>query len=574
MAKAIAKTAAIAVAAGLTFAGSAGIATDALAQTTNTADPAPRATEQKAASSSIPEGSNFSLTVNKRYNPTELRVGTGQEDAKVSGAALEGAKFKVEKLQGDIRKQEDFNRLAKLSQEYNKAGVANKPTITKDTGFTAKELSTDSDGKATFSNLPAGAYLVTETKTADTLPAPAAKFDKNGTETLIPADPFIVFLPMTNPAGEGWISNVNVYPKNSFARVEKTVADKDKHALKQDKVTYTLTGVVPSAQEGKKLDWFGLRDAYNNTEITPDYENLTVKVISTDGAEKDLTKGTDFAVGADAGYGSVADKNLAAGANAGFFVGVKPSVLKPGDRVIATVNAKLLEGANADQEVENSVREYFRHSTDDSSFSEVPPKTPPTTPPGGTPPSETPNDKVVSYFGNIEVYKTGEENGTRKALEGATFEVGKCNADGTKIDGDAITSGKTDKEGKLTFQGLHVTDYADNAVVQDPGKYCLRETKAPAGYTFDKNAVYPLELTRKTKNGKQPANFLTSTDAKSAGYAEGGTKIMNGVAVNNIKNSVPLLPNTGGMGVLIIVLAGLAIIGGGVYAARRNSQAA
>ena len=250
-------------------------------------------------------------------------------------------------------------------------------------------------------------------------------------------------------------------------------------------------------------------------------------------------------------------------------------MLKPGDRVIATVTADLLEGANTDQEVENSVREYFRHSTDDSNFSEVPPNTPPgDTPPGDTPPNETPNDKVVSYFGNIQVFKTGEEDGKRTALEGAKFEVGKCNAEGTAIDGEAIATGTTGEDGTLTFEGLHVTDYADDAVVEDPGKYCLRETAAPAGYTFDKGAVYPLELTRETKNGGQPANFLTTTNAKSANFETAGDKIANGVAVNNLKNSVPFLPNTGGMGVLIIALAGLAIIGGGVYAARRNSQSA
>lgn len=574
MAIAIKKTAAIAIAAGLTFAGSAGVAAqDALAQTTNAEAPGPRATEQLVASSTIPEGDNFSLVVNKRYNPTELRVGTGEADADISGEALQGAKFKVEKLQGDIRKQEDFNRLAKLSQEYNKAGAAEKPEITKDTGFTAQEIATDGNGKATFEGLAAGAYLVTETEWENARPADAG-YESNGTETLVPADPFIVFLPMTNPAGDGWISNVNVYPKNSFARVEKAVEDEGKHVLNEDQVTYTLTGIVPSAQEGKKLDWFGLRDAYNNTEITPDYKNLTVKVISTDGTETELTKGTDFAVGADEGYDSVADENLAAGANAGFFVGVTPSVLKPGDRVIATVTADLLKGANNDQEVENSVREYFRHSTDDNSFSEVPPETPPDTPPGDTPPNETPNDKVVSYFGNIQVFKTGEEDGTREALEGATFEVGKCNTDGTDFDGDAIAEGVTGEDGTFTFEGLHVTDYADDAVIENPGKYCLRETDAPAGYSFDKDAVYPLELTRETKNGGQPADFLTNTDVKSANFEAAGEKIANGVAVNNIKRNVPLLPNTGGMGVLIMALAGLTIIGGGVYAARRNSQSA
>ncbi|QYH19207.1 LPXTG cell wall anchor domain-containing protein [Corynebacterium aquatimens] len=34
------------------------------------------------------------------------------------------------------------------------------------------------------------------------------------------------------------------------------------------------------------------------------------------------------------------------------------------------------------------------------------------------------------------------------------------------------------------------------------------------------------------------------------------------------------LPNTGGMGVVVLALAGLTIVGGGIYAARRNSKAA
>lgn len=49
--------------------------------------------------------------------------------------------------------------------------------------------------------------------------------------------------------------------------------------------------------------------------------------------------------------------------------------------------------------------------------------------------------------------------------------------------------------------------------------------------------------------------------------------ISNGVIVDNVKKTTPTLPATGGMGILIVVLAGLAIIGGGVYAARRNSAA-
>ena len=99
--------------------------------------------------------------------------------------------------------------------------------------------------------------------------------------------------------------------------------------------------------------------------------------------------------------------------------------------------------------------------------------------------------------------------------------------------------------------------------------YCVTETKAPEGYALPKNATKPLTLTREDHIGLNGAD----STAKFETIAD-STIIENGVVIDNVKNSVPLLPSTGGMGVLIIALAGLAIIGGGVYAARRNSQSA
>ena len=48
----------------------------------------------------------------------------------------------------------------------------------------------------------------------------------------------------------------------------------------------------------------------------------------------------------------------------------------------------------------------------------------------------------------------------------------------------------------------------------------------------------------------------------------------NNGEVVNLEDTTPFLPNTGGMGIAILILAGLGIIGGGAYVARRNSQAA
>lgn len=550
MAIAIKKTAAIAIAAGLTFAGSAGIAAqDALAQTTATAAPA---------AATVDDSKTGSISIAKKFNPTEYRSGTGETDTEVNGKPLSGATFKVTRLKADITDQAVFNELAGYTKTNNVKSATEKYPATGTTADnSAASGETGADGTVKFSDLKLGVYLVEET-------APKA----GAGETYVPSEPFLVFLPMTNSTGKGWNYDVQLYPKNSYAKATKAVVDEDQHVVGDNKtVTYTLTGIVPAAPAGQKLDWFGLRDAYNSDEITPDTKNLTVKVVSTDG-ERTLEPG-EYTVGVDEKYGTV-DKNLAQGANAGFFVAInKPQNLKANDKVVVTVNAELLDGANNDQQIENSVREYFRASTDDANFEEVPPQTPPgDTPPGDTPPDETPNHKVVTYVGNITVYKRGEE---QKALEGAEFSIGKCNAKKDAIDGKAIAKGTTDREGKLEFKGLHVTDYVNDADVatDDRDTYCVTETKAPAGYALPKNATQSLTLTREDHFGLKGKDATAKFEAVADGKV-----IENGVVIDNVKNSVPLLPSTGGMGVLIIALAGLAIIGGGVYAARRNSQSA
>ena len=87
MAVAIKKTAAIAIAAGLTFAGSAGItAQDALAQQLNqnaatTADKTPLASE-------IKPGNVYALDIFKRVNPTEFYPANGEPNTPAPGAPL------------------------------------------------------------------------------------------------------------------------------------------------------------------------------------------------------------------------------------------------------------------------------------------------------------------------------------------------------------------------------------------------------------------------------------------------------------------------------------------------------
>lgn len=571
MANAFTKTAAIAVAAGLTLAGSAGIATDAIAQETSTTTSNPAPNDSPAAETindAVAADGTVNLTIHKRANLTgELQSANGEVNPSPSGEPLAGAKFSARKIKGDITDQRVFNQIAKLANDRNIAGI----TAEGGPGFDGEAIDlgvTQPDGTLT-EKLRRGAYLITETAVPTSDDA-----------AYIKSDPFIVFLPMTNAQGDGWNTNVHLYPKNSMAKVTKTVEDADKHAgASKDSnkvVTYTLDGIVPVAPEDNELTAFNINDSYNSAELQLGANFLqSVEVVR--GETRTVLDPADYTVtssGETAGKNNTtksADGKTDRDYNAGFVISLTKtglSKVQANDHVVATVKATLLNAQEGgDQDIWNSVNEtgtFKRKQGTGSGFEENP--------------WETPHDEVVTYLGNIEVLKAGEKNdGSREPLQGAEFKIGKCNDEGTAIVGDPIQTGTTDNDGKLLFEGLHVTDVINNVPVAKPGKYCLQETKAPAGYSFDKNKVYPIELEKDTRNATQPANFLEKGQTgNSAAYAEteNGTIRMNGVAINNVKSSTPTLPSTGGMGVLIIVLAGLAIIGGGVYAARRNSQSA
>lgn len=558
MAIAIKKTAAIAIAAGLTFAGSAGIAAqDALAQTTNATAP--------AVASGVPDAVSIgnapaNLTVHKLVNPTELRNATGEADKDASGKPLPGVKFSAQKIKGEITDQATFNEIAELANKRDVAEAEKR-------GLEGElyEGTTNEQGVITWKDMPVGAYLVKEVS------APEVK--SPNTEYYVLGEPFIVFLPMTDSAGEKWNRDVHVYPKNSMAKVSKTVVDKDKNT-KIDKasgeegkpgylgprpaenavVSYTLDGVVPAAPEGRELRTLTLTDASKKEELQWDEGFIEGVFVVRDGKEVAIAA-ENYTVNEKADVPATNVEGLAAGANQAFTVAVdaQKAGLKPGETVRVKVKATMLKDDATSKGIENSVREsfVFRNPSTDQDDA----------------PKETPDDKVVTYVGDISVYKRGEGN---KALAGAEFQIGKCNADKNDIAGNAIQTGVTDAEGNLTFPGLHVTDYVNDAEVTDAvANYCVKETKAPSGYATPsgKDAVHEITLTRETANA-------LNTEKTAFDAAASKNVIANGAVIDNVKKTTPTLPATGGMGVLIIALAGLAIIGGGVYAARRNSQSA
>lgn len=549
MAVAIKKTAAIAIAAGLTFAGSAGVAaTEAVAQ-------APAATVN---TDPYITGNTGTLTIHKRLNPAQTGTPTGNAEGTPAGTAVQGVNFKITNLGYNVKNQSEFNEAVKLTAADAATRAAARPADDQATG------TTDAKGEIKLENQAVGVYYVEELTTGT--PKLADGTDVQG---LVPAPGFVVFLPMTNPqasqsgaddAQTRWNYDVHVYPKNTQSKTEKTVVDANKNV--GDTVDYAITANIPSKTNNDKLDSFNIVDAYNSNELS-DMAIKSVEIIKADGTVAEALA-TGFALGDETEYKAPANGAIdnSTGTET---VNVQRTIsfsdltrleANRGLRVRVNLTAKLKEIGNGDGDVANRARSYGQIGYGD----------------GTTKPFDTPETKVVTYLGKLLVNKTGDDG---KALAGATFQLYRCTpgADGaapTLINqgGDPQQGNKaapltvngnnswtTNDKGLITIDGLHVTDIQNSTETID-NSYCLVETKAPAGYEL---------LT-------QPVIFnLAKTDRKENTVGDTTVTLSKQVDITNNKSTTPKLPATGGMGILIVVLAGLAIIGGGAYAARRNA---
>ena len=167
----------------------------------------------------------------------------------------------------------------------------------------------------------------------------------------------------------------------------------------------------------------------------------------------------------------------------------------------------------------------------------------------------------MTYHGKLKVVKKdGKEAG--KVLEGAEFELYQCTSASDLGKGPLTVNGAakwtTGADGTFTIDGLHVTDFEDNKDVSPATKkFCLKETKAPAGYAkLDK----PVEI-----------DFTRENIAKT-GELNGDDKITLVSVIDNIKQDTPNLPMTGGAGVGILAAIGAAIVAAGAWFARRTAR--
>ena len=347
--------------------------------------------------------------------------------------------------------------------------------------------------------------------------------------------PFFVSLPFTDGSGNS-VKNIYAYPKNSTGNVdidkniiENNMEKKTTVANIGDIITYKVTYSVPVPENGltalKIVDTMdkGLTFTNDKTNITVEDDNVGTgnkKELEYD-KEYTVTTGKNTVTIDFEKYLNLLQKNST-------------------ETFTITYNVKLNENAVLGQEG-NKNKVYLEYKN----YGEEKPK------------ETTYKDTTVFTYG-IALTKLGEGNTPLKDVEFELKDVTnnkvlnvKTNNDATNSyytpDGNSSIKLTTDDKGKIYIRGLK------------PGTYQLTETKTNAGYVLLKD---PVVIVIKDGNA-------TGDATATVGSNKPVTMQNDQINTTSAKAEVPLtvvnskgfdLPATGGRGIALFTIAGIAIV--------------
>ncbi|MBK0420127.1 SpaH/EbpB family LPXTG-anchored major pilin [Leucobacter sp. CSA1] len=424
-------------------------------------------------------------------------------------------------------------------------GSDGQPAVIGDVDPANGTQTTDAAGDATFSGLPIGLYLVTETA------APAG---------VTPSAPFLVTVPLTNPETRtDWMQDVHVYPKNSTSTATKTVDDAAAVKVGDD-IAWTIRGDIPKTAD-PAYDSAAPIGAGNQPFLAPSGYRVSDTLdqrLAYVSAEVTLTEGGGALVPADYTVVVPSAENgntfsvtfTAAGlAKLGAAAGVAGSQVQV---VLTTTVTSLGDGTVGDGVITNRAVVF--------------PNRPSIEGDPGNPPTETP--EVESRWGDILIHKVDARNRT-VALPGAEFQVFASKEDADRlanpISVNGTTTFTTGDDGTVRISGLRYSDFVDGAQLaddQDPKwrYYWVVETRAPEvdGQRYELLAE-PVRVT------VDAAQQVISGDVENPAAGE--------TVIENVPHNAGFeLPLTGAAGTWMFTIGGLLVLGGGLALALRRRK--
>ena len=395
---------------------------------------------------------------------------------------------------------------------------------------------TTNDGTVEFTGLSLEKlYLFAETD------ASAAKKVSNGTAVAVTkvSVPFFVSLPFTGKDGTT-VKDIYAYPKNSTGNVNidkeiesvgtTNINGKQANANIGDEITYKVTYSVPVPENG--LTELKIVDTMDKgLTFTNEASNITVKdnKVEPNDQEKELTYNTDYTVSLDK------TKNIVT-IDFGSYLG---SLQKNStEEFTITYKVKLNESAVLGQAGnKNKVELVYKND------GETERKT------------KTPDKEVKVFTYGIDLLKKGE--GINTVLKGVEFtlkdntgkavDVKKNDSNTFYTPGGSSNTVTTDDQGKIYIRGLK------------PGTYKLTETKTNNGYVLLKNPVV-IVITEDSNTpgvatatvGDKAVTMNADQNNKDSNTAEVPLTVVNSKGFN--------LPVTGGRGIALFTIAGIAIV--------------
>ena len=343
--------------------------------------------------------------------------------------------------------------------------------------------------------------------------------------------------------------NVTISPKSDVPSFEKKLKDTNDTTGAttdwQDSADWDMGDAVPFKLEGTVASnfadygsyYFAFHDVeepgltFNKSSVkvyVDDTEISTGYQLVTDG----LTDGCTFEVKFD-------DLKKVANVKAGSKIRVEYT---------STLNDNAVLGQRGNV---NKAKLQFSNNPNDSQGGE------------NSPTGETPWDNVIVFTYKVIVNKVDKD---KHALAGAAFKLEKKQSNGTYTTVQDFMSDVTDqnKPTSFEFKGL------------DDGEYRLSETKTPAGY----NSIDPITFTVTANhtiewNGDTRTDVLTSLSGDKASGSINFTADKNAGSLTTsvVNKSGSSLPETGGMGTIVLYVAGAAlVIAAGAYFALRKKS--